>query len=582
MKRKAFTAVLFVLLCGLLLGACAPAAQPAVPQTGPTPAVSATEPPAAAAASPEVTEAVAGSDSEPTAAPPTAAPSAAPTGPLVVLIDNDEGPITPANFNTFIGFWMIGWVYDPLFARSPDLEPIPALATEAIQSDDGLTWQIRLREDVKWHDGEPFTAEDVVFSYNFLIAAGRAPNLAAVDKIEAVGDYALTITLKQPAPFFLNEGLAGYYIMPEHIWKDQVPVSGELNQFQGKIGTGPYQLVDIVPGESYTFRASPDYYRGKPLVEELVAKIVKDRTQQFSQLRSEAADAVLSSVPPALVGELEADEQIELARGSDFFNYVFYANGSRPPFDRPEVRQAIARAIDVDGLVDIVLLGQGVALPASWYHPDLPWAIDLPRAYNPEEANAMLEEAGLVDTDGDGLREFDGAPMEYEILCDVNNTVEVRATELIAGWLEEIGIRATQKCLDIDTSVSFIWPDFVAVPSPDYDLAIWGWSSGVQFQRGFIRGMVDGDFGGIGWANLTGTHDPELDELIAEYVANPDPERQEELNQAIQMRFAEFLPFIPLMSPAGNFAYRPASYDNWVYVRGTGIMTVWSFLPPSE
>jgi peptide/nickel transport system substrate-binding protein len=580
MKRKAFTAVSIVLLCGLLLGACAPAA-PAVPQTGPTPEVAASEPPAATAASPEATEPAA----EPTAVPATpseAPPSAAPAGPLVVLIDNDEGPITPANFNTFIGFWMIGWVYDPLFARSPELEPIPALATEATQSEDGLTWQILLREGVKWHDGEPFTAEDVIFSYNFLIAAGRAPNLAAIQKIEAQGDYALTITLNQPAPFLLNEGLAGYYIMPEHIWKDQVPVSGELNQFQGQIGTGPYRLVEIVPGESYTFQANPDYYRGKPLVEELVAKIVKDRTQQFTQLRSGAADAVLSSVPPALVGELEADEQIELAQGSDFFNYVFYANGSRPPFDRPEVRQAIAQAIDVDRLVDIVLLGQGIALPLSWYHPDLPWASNLPRSYDPEEAGAMLEEAGLVDTDGDGLREYNGAPMEYEILCDVNNTVEVRATELIAGWLEEVGVRATQKCLDIDTSVSFIWPDFVAVPTPDYDLAIWGWSSGVQFQRGFIRGMVDGDFGGTGWANLTGTHDPELDQLIAEYVSTPDPERQAELNQAIQTRFAEFLPFIPLMSPGGNFAYRPESYDQWVYVRGTGIMTAWSFLPPVE
>ena len=94
---------------------------------------------------------------------------------LVVLIDNDEGPITPANFNTFIGFWMVGWVYDPLFARSPDLEPVPALATEARPSADGLTWEITLRDDVEWHDGEAFTADDVAFSYEFLIAAGRAP-----------------------------------------------------------------------------------------------------------------------------------------------------------------------------------------------------------------------------------------------------------------------------------------------------------------------------------------------------------------------------------------------------------------------
>ena len=190
----------------------------------------------------------------------------------------------------------------------------------------------------------------------------------------------------------------------------------------------------------------------------------------------------------------------------------------------------------------------------------------------------MLEEAGLVDSDGDGIREFEGEPAEYEILCDVNNPVEVRTTELIAGWLEDVGIAASQNCLDIDTSVTLIWPNFVAVADPDYDMAIWGWSSGVQFQRGFVRGLLDGDFGGVGWGNLTGVADPVLDELMAEYVSNPDPERTEELNVAIQERIAENLPWLALMSPGGNFAYRPEAYDDWVYLRGTGIMTIWSFL----
>ncbi|KPK02783.1 MAG: hypothetical protein AMJ56_20560 [Anaerolineae bacterium SG8_19] len=127
--------------------------------------------------------------------------------------------------------------------------------------------------------------------------------------------------------------------------------------------------------------------------------------------------------------------------------------------------------------------------------------------------------------------------------------------------------------------MTLIWPNFVAVPDPDYDMAIWGWSSGVQFQRGFLRGLLDGDFGGVGWANLTGIADPELDELMAEYVSNPDPERTEELALQIQERIAGNLPFIPLMSPSGNFGYRPSAYDGWSYMKGTGIMPVWSYFP---
>jgi peptide/nickel transport system substrate-binding protein len=499
--------------------------------------------------------------------------------PLIVLLDNDEGPITPANFNTFIGYWLVGYVYDSLFARAPDLSIVPALATEATPSEDGLTWNVKLRDDVTWHDGQPFTAEDVIFSYDFLKAAGRAPNLAAVDTMEAQGDYELTINLSAPSPFFLSEGLAGYYILPEHIWRDQEPVSGELSQFQGQIGTGAYTLEEVVPGESYTFKANPDYYRGEPVVEAIIAKIVKDRTQQFNQLRTEAADAVLSSVPPAQVEQLQDSQEIALANGSDFFNYVFYMNGSRPPFDQVEVRQAIAKAIDTRSLVDIVFLGEGVELPLSWYHPDLPWAANIPHQYDPDGAMKLLDMAGLVDSDGDGIREFEGQPTSYEVLCDVNNPVEIRSTELIIGWLEDVGIGASQNCLDIDTSVTLIWPNFVAVPDPDYDMAIWGWSSGVQFQRGFLRGLLDGDFGGVGWANLTGIADPELDELMAEYVSNPDPERTEELALQIQERIAGNLPFIPLMSPSGNFGYRPSTYDGWSYMKGTGIMPVWSYFP---
>ncbi len=505
--------------------------------------------------------------------------AAGPASPLVVAIDNDEGPITPANFNTFIGYWLTGWVYDSLFRLSPDLQPVPALATEATSSEDGLTWTVKLRDDVKWHDGEPFTAEDVVFSYKFLIEAGRAQALAGIESIEALDEHTVEIKLSALSPFFLQEGLASFFIMPEHIWKDQQPVSGELNQFQGKIGTGPYKLQEIVPGESYTFQANQDYFGGEPQVETVIAKIVKDRTQQINQLKTGDISAVLSSVPPALVGDLSQDEAIQLAQGSDFFNYVFYMNQSRPPFDNPQVRQAIAQAIDTQELVDTVMLGQGTVLPLSYYHPDLPWAINTPHSFDPQAAKAGLEAAGLVDSDGDGVREFEGEPVEYEILCDANNPVEVRSTELIIGWLKDVGIPAIARCMDIDTEVTFIWPNFTSVPEPDYDMGIFGWSSGTQAQRGFIQYLTSGDFGAAGWANLTGGSDPELDALVTELLATADPARQDELSKQIQERFAEVLPFIPLMSPGGNFGYRPADYDGWVYMNGTGIMPSWSFLP---
>jgi peptide/nickel transport system substrate-binding protein len=564
MKNKSYLLLSSLVLISLLLAACG------------SPAATATAAPAQTQAPVATTAPIEAPTEAPTATP-------APTGPLTVLIDNDEGPITPANFNTFIGGWMVGWVYDALYIQSPDLQFIPALATSATPSADGLTWDIKLREGVTWHDGQPFTSKDVIFSYDFLTKAGRANSLAAIDSMEPNGDNELTIHLKEPQPFFINEGLASTYILPEHIWKDQTPVSGELSQFQGMIGTGAYKLAEVEPGQFYRFEANPDYYRGEPRVKEIIAKIVKDRTQQFNQLRAGEADAVLSSVPPAFVSDLQSSADIKLAQGSDFFNYVFYTNGSRKPFDNPAVRQAIAKAIDTKTLVDVVLLGQGVQLPLNWYHPDLPWSINIPHVFDPKSAAADLEAAGLVDSDGNGIREFNGKDTAFGILCDVNSPVEIRATELIAGWLKEVGIGTHRICQDIDLSVSQIWPNFVAVPKPDYDMAIWGWSAVPQVRRGFVRFMTNCDFGGAnGWANLTGTCDKKFDDLIAQFVSNPDPSKTEDLAKQIQNGLATNLPFIPLMSPGGNFAYRPAAYDGWVYMKGTGIMTVWSFLPESS
>jgi len=223
---------------------------------------------------------------------------------LTIAIDNDEGPITPVNFNTFVGGELLNYIYEPLLIEDPTLTDVPALATDWKRSADGLTYDITLRDGVKWHDGQPFTPQDVIFSYNFIFKAGRAAGLASMDKIEAKGNNGLTITLKKPDPFFDKSVLTKVQIFPEHIWKDQAPTSDKLVPFQGKIGTGPYMLAEISPGEFYRLTANPNYWRGKPTVDELVIKIVKDRTAQFNALKAGEIGAVGVSVPAALVGDL--------------------------------------------------------------------------------------------------------------------------------------------------------------------------------------------------------------------------------------------------------------------------------------
>jgi peptide/nickel transport system substrate-binding protein len=499
---------------------------------------------------------------------------------LTIAIDNDEGPITPVNFNTFVGGELLNYIYEPLLIEDPTLSDVPALATDWKRSADGLTYDITLRDGVKWHDGQPFTPQDVIFSYNFIFKAGRSAGLGSMAKIEAKGTNGLTITLKKPDPFFIKSVLDKVQIFPEHIWKDQVPTSDKLVPFQGKIGTGPYMLAEISPGEFYRLTANPNYWRGKPTVDELVIKIVKDRTAQFNALKAGEIGAVGVSVPAALVGDLAASSDIKIATGPDFFNYVIHVNHDRPPFDQLAVRKAIAKAIDRKKLVETAVLGRGTVLPLGYVHPALPWyhqTADI--AFDPTGAKADLDAAGIKDSNNDGVREFNGNAIDWKIICDTNNPAEVRAAGLIAGWLGDVGLKTTTKCIDIDTAVTFVWPDFNAAKGRDFDLATWGWSAVPETNRAFLNFFFNSDLTNVGWANVGDYHDPKFDAMLNEYTSTLDEKKQQDEVNAIQDYIAANLPLIPLFSPDGNFAYRPAAYDGWVYTKGLGIMPIWSFIP---
>ncbi len=497
--------------------------------------------------------------------------------PLVVLIETDEGTLTPLGYRTATGFWMTGWVYDTLYARDLDFNPVPSLATNATPNQDGSMWTITLRQNVKWHDGEPFTSEDVLFTYQFLVQANRLEALSLVDKVEARGDYVVDVTLRQPSPFFLSEALTTAYILPAHIWQGQVPNDPQLGQFQATVGTGAYKLTSVAPGESYTFEANREYFRGIPRVASMIVKVVPSRAQQADELRKRTAGASLAAMDPTQADQLERVRRIDLAEGANALSYILYANGSRTPFDQDAVREAISLAIDYEALVKNVLLGRGKILPSSYYHSDLPWAVGAMPLYDPDAAKTLLEFAGLQDSDGDGVREWQGQPMDYAVLCNSDRPLEVQTTDLIVQWLQDIGIEAHANCVDTSTQLSMMWPNYRAISNPDYDLALFSWPGDVQTQRSFLRYMVS-DPNKMGWANLSGVTDPQLEQLIASYLIEGDPTQQEALGMAIQEQFSEVLPMIPLMAPNGTYAYLPEKYAGWQYMKGIGIGTFWSFL----
>lgn len=508
------------------------------------------------------------------------APTRAPVKTLVVAIDNDEGLLTPYNWNTWVGFMFLGYIYGSLYTRTPRWEWVPDLATGYTVSDDGLTWTVNLRQDVKWHDGKPFTADDVVFTHRFNLARaqqrGSPSNILSVEKTD---DNQVIFRLQAPDPFFLEDVLE-VPIIPQRLWRDVEPSSERLS-VPIFIGTGPFRLVEEKPGEFYRLKRNDDYYGAKPPIEEILVQVIQDRATQVQRLQAGEIHAVLTSIPVVFIPALKNRPGIKLIFGSDFSNYNLYFNHDKAPFNDVRFRQAVARAIDRQQLTKDALQGYATPLTPGYYHPALPWTRkDLRLDYNLAEARKMLEEAGYKDADGDGVREYEGGQMEFTLLADANNPVEVRSAELIQTMLKEVGVRLEVRALDAQAITDRVWPGFVAKNGRDYDLCLFAWSARSQTQIRFASYLLHGDLVNKGWANIGGVNIPEMNALLDRLDAALDQKARYSALAEVQAKFSELMPWVPLFSPTGNFAYRPAAYDGWVYAEGYGIHNRWSFSPP--
>ncbi|WP_108664128.1 ABC transporter substrate-binding protein [Euzebya rosea] len=499
-------------------------------------------------------------------------------------ITGDEGTLTPYTYVTgFPGWNLLMLQYDSLMQIDVDGVPQPWLAETVDVSDDGLTYDLTLVEGVTWHDGEPFTSDDVVFTVDYFLAnaAGRfSRNLGAVTEATADGDLGVTLTLEAPSPSFPLSTLSDVPILPEHIWS--TVEDPETHQFEGpNIGTGPYTLEEYQADTSYRLVANPDYFRGTPTVDELVIVQFADDAGALAAIRSGEVDVVFDQIAPEQVDLLGQQGTIEIAQGPEYSSQLLYFDASKAPFDDIAVRQAMSLAVDRQDLVDTVFLGAATVGSAGWIHPDQPtFNSAVETTTDVEQANTLLEDAGYTDGDGDGIREADGEPMSYELLTPSGDSLRLRTAELVAAMLADIGIQANVSSVEQATWEEAVWPGFDVANGRNYDLAMWGWSAPIQADASRVASLVHSEIE-IGSLNLTAFADPEMDEVAQALTVEGDDATRTELIGELQSLFAERLPFVTLLYPDGAYAYDAAVYDGWAFVNGQGIVSKLSLLEPA-
>ncbi|MEO5678062.1 MAG: ABC transporter substrate-binding protein [Acidimicrobiales bacterium] len=517
---------------------------------------------------------------------------------LRVAIKGNENNITPFT----VGFGanpatndIQHLVYDSLFWSQVKADPEPWLAEKAESADGGKEWTVTLRDGVKWQDGQPFTADDVAFSYDYYKkqagASGRyahhVSDIPAFDHAEVVDPRTVKLFFAQPAPQFKIMPGADLPIIARHVFEGVAdPAKATTNL---PIGTGAFKLVQIVPDQRYILEANQQYFKGKPKIDRLEMIIIKDPGGAFTALRTGDVDMVERNVPGELVDQLKGTDGIGVVEGTRLESVQLSFNALKKPLDDPKLRKAMSMGMNLDDIVKTVMLGRARPGRDTYLHPDSPWAVkEAGHQVDPAGANKMLDDAGYTAKDPDGVRKApDGKRLEFTILVNSFEPVELRATQLIATQLQAIGVKYNVEPLDPATLRSRRGAGATQATPPPYDAYVGNIESHAHVDPDALYyffhsppkapGEKPKGFGGA----ITGYVNPEYDQLVEQATtAGPDDRRR--LLANAQAILARDIPEQVLWYSDGIWAYRKAAYDAWVNDPGQGIFTVRSFLPGYE
>jgi len=395
-------------------------------------------------------------------------------------------------------------VFEGLTRFGPDGSIEPALAESWEIAPDGLSWVFHLHDGVTFHDGTPFTAEDVVFSFDRAMAEGslnaQKQLFDGINEVTAIDDTTLEIGLDQPKGSLLFN-LA---------WGDAVivsPASAESNATK-PVGTGPFRFSNWVQGDRIELVRNEDYWGTPSKLDKVTFRFISDPTAAFAAMMAGDVDVFPNFPAPENLAQFAADPRFQVLIGSTEGETILAINNARPPFDDVRVREALAHAIDRKAIIDGAMFGYGTPI-GTHFAPHNPAYEDLTAlsAYDPEKAKALLSEAGVS-----GLKPTLVLPPP---------SYARRGGEIVASQLRAVGIEPQ--------IVNVEWAQWLeqVFKNHDFDLTIVSHTEPMDIG---IYARPDYYFG---------YDDPVMRALIAGVEATADPEEQKAILQAAQERIAD-------------------------------------------
>lgn len=419
-------------------------------------------------------------------------------------------------------------IFSGLTRINEKLEVIPDMAESWKVSKDGKTWTIYLKKNIKWHDGYPFTAEDVVFTFNAIlnpsvnsvrrsdyIIDGQPIRFKAVDK------YTVIATLPKPfAPFLSRLGIG---IIPKHLYSGKDINTAAYNR--RPVGTGPFKFAEWKTGDHITVVRNNNYFRGRPLLASILYKIIPDENSTLVALEAGEIDA--AGIPPKDYSRMKGVKGINIFEYDTLLYTYLGLNNDSPLFTDKKVRQALAHAVNKKQLINLVLKKMGSqafapSSPVSWAYSDN--VAKFP--YDPEKARRMLA----------------GKKIEFTCLVNQGNKEREKAAVILQQQFKKVGVKMDIRVMEWAALLKIVNDP---TPPKEFDAIIMGWSLGLdpdsysiwhssQYPRGF---------------NFIRYNNPAVDKLLEAGRTEMDKAKRKAIYAKLNKLISEDQPYIFLWYP---------------------------------
>lgn len=455
-------------------------------------------------------------------------------------------------------------IFDTLVEKD-ETGTIPWLASSWDILDDGQKYVFELRQNVTWHDGESFTADDVVFTFDYYQQKKNfIYDLSNIEKVTKVSDYEVEFVIDEPSVVVLEKVFMSTPIIPEHIWKDiEDPKKLHVDKPQDAvIGTGPYILADYQKEHgTYHFVAYDRFWGGTPRVVEIMTVPTKETV--LSLLNGEIA---ITMVSPQEIDMFKDKAEFVIEELKPYHHKWLCFNLKDPILADVQFRRAIAYAIDRQELLDRLYLGVGntgsqggIPIVHPLYNPGVK-----DYDYNPEESKKILDELKYKDTNNDGIREDkNGNPLKFTMLVMEANA---RGAELVKLQLQKVGID-----IDIKTNDRNTIDDMTRAGKFQIVYQMGGYG-GLSGDPDFLARNFTAGTGGLSFFSAYGYDNPQLNELAAKQRKEFDPEKRKEMIYEMQEIIANDIPLYYLYGQGGYYVYNKEIYDGWFYPHGAPLL----------